>query len=152
VFVILNLLFLKNVNSHSIVLGHGAKRVFNSQSPATLFALIGCIVGALITVHVNQKSLPVELTINGVSGTAFVCLGSPTLTVRRRPGPPSGTVRGLPRSRDERGRQGVVRPLLSFLLVGQLYKMTGRDAKMLSVLVLELRGRQSLRRTTCAMM
>jgi len=41
-------------------------------------------------------------------------------SVRSRPGPPWGPVGGLPRARDETGRQNVVRPRLSFLLVGQL--------------------------------
>jgi len=43
-----------------------------------------------------------------------------TVSVRSRPGPPWGPAGGLPRARDETGRQDVVRPRLSFLLVGQL--------------------------------
>jgi len=42
------------------------------------------------------------------------------LSVRSRPGPPWGPAGGLPRAQDETGRQEVVRPRLSFLLVGQL--------------------------------
>ena len=53
-------------------------------------------------------------------------------------GAPVGPGGGLPRARDEKGRQNIVHPHLSFLLVRQqLEKMTGRDDKMPSVLVLE---------------
>ena len=60
---------------------------------------------------------------------------------------PVGPGRGTAKSPGT-GRQNVVRPRLSFLLVGQLEKMTERDDKMPSVLVLELEGRPASGMTT----
>ena len=65
---------------------------------------------------------------------------STVISVRSRPGPPQGSAGGLPRARDETGGQNAVRPRFSFLLVGQFEKMTGRDDKMPSVLILKFPG------------
>ena len=80
------------------------------------------VTSLLLSPQMNLNSL------KGISNGSQTLLGiSPS--VRSRPGPAGG----LPRARDETGRQNVVRPRLSLLLVGQLEKMTGRDDKMPSV-------------------
>ena len=66
-------------------------------------------------------------------------------SVRSRPGPRRAR-RGAAKSPGT-GRQNVVRPRLSFLLVGQLEKTTGRDDKLPSVLVLAQDGRTAPLRT-----
>ena len=70
------------------------------------------------------------------------------LSVRSSPGPLEGPAGGLPRAQDETGRQNVIRSRLPFIHLGQLEKITGRDNKMPSVLVLEFPGRPSFGRTT----
>jgi len=54
---------------------------------------------------------------------------------------------GASSRKDRTGRQHAVRPRLGFLLVGQLQKMTRRDDKLPSVLVLAQDGRTAPLRT-----
>ena len=63
---------------------------------------------------------PSDPSILPVLASKSTLLPEPASSVRSRPGPSWGPAGGLPRARDETGRQDVVRPRLSFLLVGQL--------------------------------
>jgi len=68
----------------------------------------------------SLEVLPSNPSILAVLASKATLLPERAGSVRSGPGPSWGPAGGLPRARDETGQQDMLRPRLSFLLVGQL--------------------------------